>query len=51
MPVGATSRNMGKNDLWIAATTYIMKGVLVTNDPDFNHLAPDFFQLRSLTFR
>lgn len=31
---------MGKNDLWIAATTLMMGGVLLTTDHDFDHLAP-----------
>ena len=31
---------MGKNDLWIAATTLVIGGVLLTTDADFDHLAP-----------
>lgn len=31
---------MGKNDLWIAATTLITAGVLLTTDGDFDHLIP-----------
>ena len=31
---------MGKNDLWIAATTLVVGGVLLTTDVDFNHLSP-----------
>lgn len=32
---------MGKNDLWISATTLlIVGGVLLTTDADFDHLAP-----------
>lgn len=31
---------MGKNDLWIAATTLVVGGVLLTTDADFDHLAP-----------
>jgi len=38
-PGGA--RNMGKNDLWIAATTRVVGGVLLTTDRDFDHLHPD----------
>jgi tRNA(fMet)-specific endonuclease VapC len=30
---------MGKNDLWIAATTSVTGGVLLTTDGDFDHLA------------
>ncbi len=29
---------MGKNDLWIAATTRVLGGVLLTTDGDFSHL-------------
>ncbi len=31
-------RRMGKNDLWIAATTRALGAVLVTTDADFSHL-------------
>lgn len=31
---------MGKNDLWIAATTKVVGGVLLTTDGDFDHLEP-----------
>jgi tRNA(fMet)-specific endonuclease VapC len=31
---------MGKNDLWIAATTLVVGGVLLTTDADFDHLSP-----------
>jgi tRNA(fMet)-specific endonuclease VapC len=31
---------MGKNDLWIAATTPVADGVLLTTDADFDHLSP-----------
>jgi len=30
---------MGKNDLWIAATTMAVGGVLLTTDADFDHLS------------
>jgi len=33
-----TARNMGKNDLWIAATTHVLNATLVTTDKDFDHL-------------
>jgi tRNA(fMet)-specific endonuclease VapC len=39
-----TARNMGKNDIWIAATTLLAKGTLVTSDADFEHLDPTFLQ-------
>lgn len=38
-PGGAV--NMGKNDLWIAATTRAANATLITTDTDFDHLYPD----------
>src|SRR6266545_7828233 len=35
------SKNMGKNDLWIAAVTKAAGAVLLTTDNDFSHLIPD----------
>lgn len=35
---GKTARNMGKNDLWIAATSSILNAKLLTTDKDFSHL-------------
>lgn len=37
-PLNASSRNMGKNDLWIAATAYALEADLLTTDDDFDHL-------------
>ena len=36
--LGMTSRNMGKNDLWIAATASVLNAQLITTDKDFTHL-------------
>ncbi len=44
-PLGMTSRNMGKNDLWIAATASILNATLLTTDQDFNHLHNQFLNL------
>lgn len=33
-----TPRNMGKNDIWIAATACVLAFRLVTTDADFDHL-------------
>lgn len=38
LPSGISSRNMGKNDLWIAATASLTKTTLLTTDGDFDHL-------------
>ncbi|MBK8566540.1 MAG: PIN domain-containing protein [Saprospiraceae bacterium] len=37
-PLGTSARNMGKNDLWIAATASILSAKLITMDSDFDHL-------------
>jgi predicted nucleic acid-binding protein len=37
-PLELTARNMGKNDLWIAATASAYKLKLLTTDTDFDHL-------------
>lgn len=44
--LGMSSRNMGKNDLWIAATAYALNAVLLTTDNDFDHLHNLFFQVK-----
>lgn len=38
LPQGVTSRNMGKNDLWVAATASVLNASLLTTDKDFDHL-------------
>ncbi len=38
LPPGMSSRNMGKNDLWIAATASVLNATLLTTDDDFSHL-------------
>lgn len=38
LPAGQTARVMGKNDLWIVATTSVLKATLLTTDHDFDHL-------------
>lgn len=38
LPVGITARNMGKNDLWIAAMGLYLDMEVHTNDNDFDHL-------------
>jgi predicted nucleic acid-binding protein len=48
LPMGITARNMGKNDLWIAATTHLLNATLVTTDNDFDHLNPLFLKLHKI---
>jgi len=41
-----TPRNMGKNDLWIAATAALLNLTLITTDKDFDHLHNVFLDVR-----
>jgi tRNA(fMet)-specific endonuclease VapC len=47
-PLGLSARNMGKNDLWIAATAAISNATLITTDNDFDHLNGHFFKLEKV---
>lgn len=40
LPFGLTARNMGNNDLWLAATALFFDVELHTADHDFDHLGP-----------
>lgn len=40
-----SARNMGKNDIWIAATASVYGLTLLTTDKDFDHLKESFIQL------
>lgn len=44
-PLGVSARNMGKNDLWIAATCQVTQSVLLTTDGDFDHLHEAYFEV------
>ena len=48
LPTGHTARKMGKNDLWIAATTHLTQATLITNDNDFDHLEGIYFSIIKL---
>jgi tRNA(fMet)-specific endonuclease VapC len=39
---------MGKNDLWIAATTSVLNATLLTADGDFDHLGDVFFRIEKI---
>ncbi len=41
-----SAKNMGKNDLWIAATAHVLKVPLFTTDKDFHHLKDVFVNLK-----
>jgi tRNA(fMet)-specific endonuclease VapC len=43
-----TARNMGKNDLWIAATAHVYKSTLLTTNGDFDHLMPHFLTIQKI---
>jgi tRNA(fMet)-specific endonuclease VapC len=47
-PLPVTARNMGKNDLWIAATSSVLEATLLTTDTDFAHLDPLFLRWERL---
>ncbi len=38
LPIGISARNMGKNDIWIAATTLALNAELITTNKNFEHL-------------
>ena len=44
-PLGTSARNMGKNDLWIAATAAVLQCPLLTTDKDFSHLDEIYFEV------
>lgn len=44
-PLNDSSRNMGKNDLWIAATASVLNAKLITTDKDFSHLKDEYFDI------
>lgn len=46
--VDFTARNMGKNDLWIAATGSVLSLVLVTTDGDFDHLNDRYLTVKKI---
>jgi tRNA(fMet)-specific endonuclease VapC len=44
-PLSNSARNMGKNDLWIAATASALDLTLLTTDADFEHLNGVFLEM------
>ncbi|WP_291725918.1 PIN domain-containing protein, partial [Bernardetia sp.] len=48
LPTGLSARNMGKNDIWIAATAHILEATLITMDKDFEHLDKFYFDVITL---
>lgn len=50
-PLGLSARNMGKNDLWIAATASVTSSKLLTQDADFNHLDGTYIDLLKIDLK
>lgn len=48
LPASFSARNMGKNDLWIAATASLLGATLLTTDADFDHLENVFLKLTKI---
>ena len=44
-PLSNSARNMGKNDIWIAATASVLDATLLTTDKDFDHLNNEFLNV------
>lgn len=49
-PLPTTSRNMGKNDIWIAVTATVTNSVLMTTDKDYVHLNKKYFQVIEIEY-
>ncbi len=43
-----SARNMGKNDIWIAATASVLEADLLTTDNDFDHLHNKFLSVAKI---
>ena len=43
--LGGSAKNMGKHDIWIAATSSLLSFQLVSTDKDFDHLQIHFINL------
>ena len=50
-PLRTFARNMGKNDLWIAATASVLEAKLLTTDADFGHLKDVFVDIDQIPVR
>ena len=50
-PLKMSSRNMGKNDLWIAETASITASKLLTTDDDFDHLNGTYLDLLKIKIK
>ena len=46
-----SAKNMGKNDVWIAATASVLDIILITTDKDFNHLDKEYLNLKLIDLK
>ena len=46
-----SARNMGKNDIWIAATASVFNLTLITTDKDFDHLDGVYIDLEYISLK
>lgn len=46
LKLSSSARNMGKNDIWIAATASVYNLILLSTDNDFSHLIDSFLELQ-----
>lgn len=46
-----SARNMGKNDIWIAATASVLNATLLTMDKDFDHLNDVFLEVKRINLK
>ncbi len=46
-----SARNMGKNDIWIAATASVLDATLLTTDNDFDHLNNEFLTVAEIDLK
>ena len=51
LPRGVSARNMGKNDIWIAATAFTLGAELITTDRDFEHLNDVLMKVQRVVMR
>ena len=51
LSLSGSARNMGKNDLWIAATASVLQAKLLTLDHDFDHLKNVFIELEKIEYK
>jgi tRNA(fMet)-specific endonuclease VapC len=48
-PLSTSARNMGKNDIWIAATASVLEATLITTGADFGHLQDTFLSIEQVS--